>query len=385
MAALSMHCARSLFIFSSQKLRWFCTQGDSHTVHVPVMLKECLSFLAPRDGQVFIDATFGSGGHTAAILMSAKCKVYAMDRDPAAVEIARILSGRTEFKGRMFPAQGKFSEIYRVLKSHGVKNESFDGMLLDIGASTIQFEDPVRGFSFYKNGPLDMRMDVRNSSKESSSGERLPMTAADVVNSINETELIAILRQYGQEKEAVRISRAIVRARSKMPIVSTRQLAGIVTAAVRNIRTDRFSRQLHPAARTFQALRILVNDELNELQYALKTAHKLLRPGGRLVVISFHALEDSIVRHFFKETLSEVSYLRSRTKVAGKAKTSSWLPLHKKVIYPTEEEVYLNPRSRSARLRAAVKADNLVLDLTELTNLLDNNPGQSFYNGSTPQ
>ncbi|XP_068761571.1 probable methyltransferase-like protein 15 homolog [Montipora capricornis] len=334
---------------------------------------------------VFIDATFGSGGHTAAILMSAKCKVYAMDRDPAAVEIARILSGRTEFKGRMFPAQGKFSEIYRVLKSHGVKNESFDGMLLDIGASTIQFEDPVRGFSFYKNGPLDMRMDVRNASKESSSGERLPMTAADVVNSINETELIAILRQYGQEKEAVRISRAIVRARSKMPIVSTRQLAGIVTAAVRNIRTDRFSRQLHPAARTFQALRILVNDELNELQYALKTAHKLLRPGGRLVVISFHALEDSIVRHFFKETLSDVSYLRSRTKVAGKAKTSSWLPLHKKVIYPTEEEVYLNPRSRSARLRAAVKADNLVLDLTELTNLLDNNPGQSFYNGSTPQ
>ena len=182
---------------------------------------------------------------------------------------------------------------------------------------------------------------------------------------------------------AVRISRAIVRARNRIPIVSTRQLAGIVTAAVRNVRTDRFSRQLHPAARTFQALRILVNDELNELQCALKTAHRLLRPGGRLVVISFHALEDSIVRHFFKETHSEVSYSRSRTKVAGKAKTSSWLPLHKNVIYPSEEEVYLNPRSRSAKLRAAAKADNLVLDLTKITKLLHKNPGESFFNGST--
>ena len=182
----------------------------------------------------------------------------------------------------------------------------------------------------------------------------------------------------------VRISRAIVRARDRIPIVSTRQLAAIVTAAVRNVRTDRFSRQLHPAARTFQALRILVNDELNELQCALKTAHKLLCPGGRLVVISFHALEDSIVRHFFKETHSEVSYLRSRTNVTGKAKTSTWLPLHKKVIYPSDEEVYLNPRSRSAKLRAAAKADNLVLDLTELTNLLDNNTGQTFHNGTSP-
>lgn len=316
--------------------------------------------------------------------MSAKCKVYALDRDPAAIEIADILSERQEFKGRMFPVLGKFSEIYKVLKSHGVKNESVNGMLLDIGASSIQFEDPDRGFSFYKNGPLDMRMDVRNASKEGKDGERLPMTAADVVNSINETELTAVLRQYGQEKEAVRVSRAIVRARDKVPIVSTRQLAAIVTAAIRKVRTDRFSRHLHPAARTFQALRILVNDELNELQCALKTAHKLLCPGGRLVVISFHTLEDSIVRHFFKETHSEVSYLRSRTKVAGKAKTSSWLPLHKKVIYPTDEEVYLNPRSRSAKLRAASKADNLIFDLTELTNLLDKNSGETFFNGSSP-
>lgn len=169
-----------------------------------------------------------------------------------------------------------------------------------------------------------------------------------------------------------------------MPILFTRQLAAIVTAAVRYNRSDRFSRHLHPAARTFQALRILVNDELNELQCALRTAHKLLCPGGRLVVISFHALEDSIVRHFFKESNSEVNYLRSRTKVAGKAKASTWLPLHKKVIYPSDEEVYLNPRSRSAKLRAAAKADNLVLDLTELTNLLNKNPGQTFYNGTSP-
>lgn len=156
--------------------------------------------------QVFVDATFGSGGHTAAILMSAKCKVYALDRDPAAIEIANILSERTEFKGRMFPVLGKFSEIYKVLKCHGVKNESVNGMLLVIGASSIQFDDPDRGFSFYKNGPLDMRMDVQNATREGEDGERLPMTAADVVNSINETELTAVLRQYGQEKEAGRKS-----------------------------------------------------------------------------------------------------------------------------------------------------------------------------------
>lgn len=152
--------------------------------------------------KVFIDATFGSGGHSAAILMSAKCKVFALDRDPAAIEIADILSERSEFKGRLFPVLGKFSNIYNILKSHGVKNESVNGMLLDIGASSIQFDDPDRGFSFYKNGPLDMRMDVRNVTKEGEKGERLPLTAADVVNSINETELTAVLRQYGQEKEA---------------------------------------------------------------------------------------------------------------------------------------------------------------------------------------
>ena len=152
--------------------------------------------------KVFIDATFGSGGHSAAILMSAKCKVFALDRDPAAIEIADILSERSEFKGRLFPVLGKFSNIYNILKSHGVKNESVNGMLLDIGASSIQFDDPDRGFSFYKNGPLDMRMDVRNVTKEGAKGERLPMTAADVVNSINETELTAVLRQYGQEREA---------------------------------------------------------------------------------------------------------------------------------------------------------------------------------------
>ena len=134
--------------------------------------------------------------------MSAKCKVFALDRDPAAIEVADILSERPEFKGRMFPVLGKFSQIYKVLKSHGVKNESVNGMLLDIGASSIQFEDPDRGFSFYKSGPLDMRMDVQNVTREGKSGERLPMTAADVLNSINETELTAVLRQYGQEKEA---------------------------------------------------------------------------------------------------------------------------------------------------------------------------------------
>lgn len=152
--------------------------------------------------QVFIDATFGSGGHSVAILSSAKCKVYALDRDPSAIEIADIISERPEFKGRLTPIWGKFSQIYEILQSQGIKNESVNGMLLDIGASSIQFDDPVRGFSFYKDGPLDMRMDVKSISSERDGNRRLPMTAADVVNSINETELTAVLRQYGQEKEA---------------------------------------------------------------------------------------------------------------------------------------------------------------------------------------
>jgi len=151
--------------------------------------------------QIFIDATFGSGGHSAAILSSASCKVYALDRDPSAIEIANILSERPEFKGKLFPILGKFSNIYKLLQGHGIKNESVDGMLLDIGASSVQFDDPDRGFSFYKDGPLDMRMDVRNISCERGD-KQLLMTAADVVNSINETELTAVLRQYGQEKEA---------------------------------------------------------------------------------------------------------------------------------------------------------------------------------------
>ena len=152
--------------------------------------------------KVFIDATFGSGGHSAGILMSAKCKVFALDRDPSAVEIANILSERPEFKGRLFPLLVKFSQIYEILKSKGVKSESVHGMLLDIGASSMQFEDPERGFSFCKDGPLDMRMDTHNFSSDQGDQNRLPITAADVVNSINETELTAILRQYGQEKEA---------------------------------------------------------------------------------------------------------------------------------------------------------------------------------------
>ncbi|PFX12141.1 putative methyltransferase-like protein 15 [Stylophora pistillata] len=235
----------------SQKLRYFCTQGDSHTVHVLVMLKECLSFLAPCDGQVSRLSPAGSACGNAFCV----CE-------------------------RMLPRVMLLIAIF----------------------------------------------------------ERYQKLSADVVNSINETELTAVLRQYGQEKEAVRISRAIAKARSKMPSLFTRQLAAIVTAAVRHSRSDRFARPIHPATRTFPALRILVNDELNELQCVLKAAHKLLRPRGRLVVISFHALEDSLVRRFFKDANSEVSYMRSRTNVAGKAKKSAGYRLTRKLFTPPERK-----------------------------------------------
>ena len=181
---------------------------------------------------------------------------------------------------------------------------------------------------------------------------------------------------------AARISRAIVHARRKEPIISTKQLASIVANTIGYGRKDKLSRFAHPATKTFQALRILVNDELNELQQALKAAQKLLCPGGRLVVISFHSLEDTIVKHFFKDAQSKVGFVRPSTKKSSTAKTSTWLPLHhKKFISPSGEEVLLNPRSRSAKLRAAAKTDSLVLDLTELTNLLDKKSNKSLLKG----
>ncbi|KXJ22523.1 putative methyltransferase-like protein 15 [Exaiptasia diaphana] len=314
---------------------------------------------------VFIDATFGAGGHSCAILKSAMCKVFAVDRDPMAIEIAQVLSTRPEYKARLVPIHGKFSQLLELAKYNQIDEETIHGVLLDVGPSSMQFDDPSRGFSVNKDGPLDMRMDGQTSCSNKRSAT---FTAADVVNTIGEQELVSVLRNYGGEKDAGRITRAIIKAREKEEIITTKQLATVVSNAVGFGRKDKLNRFAHPATKTFQALRILVNDELNELQKALKAAQKLLVPGGRLVVISFHSVEDIIVKHFLKDPPVESI---SRRKAQLSPKNSAWLPLNKKVVCPSDQELLCNPRCRSAKLRAAVKTNNTVLSLNQLTHILD--------------
>ncbi|XP_005401815.1 PREDICTED: probable methyltransferase-like protein 15 [Chinchilla lanigera] len=337
---------------------------DSDTVaelHIPVMVNEVIRCLAPQKGQVFLDMTFGSGGHTRAILQKEPdIALYALDRDPTAHEIARQLS-------QLYPTQihallGLFSQAEALLSEAGVQPGTLDGVLLDLGCSSMQLDTPERGFSFRKDGPLDMRMD----------GGRYPdmPTAADVVNALDQQALASILRRYGEEKHARKIALAIGQARAIYPITRTQQLASIVAGAFPPsaiyARKDLLQRSTHIATKTFQALRIFVNNELNELYTGLKTAQKFLRPGGRLVAISFHSLEDRIVKRFLLGiNMMERFNLNVRQKIVdsldsdreskeGKAPLM-WKMTHKKVLTPDDQEVQDNPRGRSAKLRAAIK------------------------------
>jgi len=298
--------------------------------HRPVMLEEVIAALSPRDDAIYVDATFGGGGYSAALLKRARCTVYAIDRDPAAIERGRILA--EQFHGRLTLIHGRFSEMEDLLAGHGVLEA--DGVAFDLGVSSFQFDEAERGFSFSHDGPLDMRMD-------SSKGE----SAADVVNTWPEASLADILKTYGEEKRARSVARAIVAAR---PIARTSQLAEIVERAV-----PRGGQRIHPATRTFQALRIAVNEELAELERGLAAAEHLLKAHGRLAAVSFHSLEDRIVKRF----------LFSRSGRAGTgsrhapAQTTKQQPtfrlLGKQPAMPGDEEVRANPRARSARLRAA--------------------------------
>uniref|UniRef100_A0A8I5N8M7 12S rRNA N(4)-cytidine methyltransferase METTL15 n=1 Tax=Papio anubis TaxID=9555 RepID=A0A8I5N8M7_PAPAN len=262
-------------------------------LHIPVMVDEVVRCLSPQKGQIFLDMTFGSGGHTKAILQKeSDIVLYALDRDPTAYALAEHLS-------ELYPKQiravlGQFSQAEALLMKAGVQPGTFDGILMDLGCSSMQLDTPERGFSLWKDGPLDMRMD----------GGRYPdmPTAADVVNALDQPALASILRTYGEEKHAKKIASAIVQARSIYPITRTQQLASIVAGAFPPsaiyARKDLLQRSTHIATKTFQALRIFVNNELNELYTGLKTAQKFLRPGGRLVALSFHSLEDRIIKRF---------------------------------------------------------------------------------------
>ena len=287
--------------------------------HFPVLLEETVNLLSREGEAVYVDATIGLGGHSYELLRrNPKAYLIGIDKDPNALEVAeRRLK---EFEGRFSLYQADYRDIDEVLKAEGV--EAVDGILMDLGVSMLQLKTPERGFSFMEEAPLDMRMDPR---------QRL--TAYDVVNRYSERELARIIREYGEERFAPRIARAIVQYRRKKPIETTRELAEIVERAV----PKGFYRRIHPATKTFQAIRIEVNRELEHLKEALLKIPNLLKVGGRVAVISFHSLEDRIVKHTFRHFEKE-GLLRVLTK---------------KPITPSEEEIRKNPPSRSAKLRAA--------------------------------
>ncbi|XP_069030186.1 12S rRNA N4-methylcytidine (m4C) methyltransferase [Embiotoca jacksoni] len=328
--------------------------------HTPVMLKEVLHYLDIQPAQVVLDMTFGGGGHTKAILNAVpEVTVLALDRDPTAISLAQQLA--KEHSGRVKPLLGRFSELESLLSS--VKPASVDAVLLDAGCSSMQMDLAERGFALSKDGPLDMRMD----------GDRYPdmPCAADVVNTLDQQALASILTAYGEERHARKIASAIVEARRVNPITRTQQLASVVAgsfpAAVVYARKDRLRRPAHVATKTFQALRILVNDELNELHAGLCAARTVLKPGGRLCVVTFHSLEDRLVKRFLQgEDLSNLDryHFSPRKQGTRKEKVSEgkreggsvhWLPLRRKVITPEKDDVRDNPRGRSAKLRAALR------------------------------
>jgi 16S rRNA (cytosine1402-N4)-methyltransferase len=295
--------------------------------HVPVLLDEVLQYLNVRAGGVIADATVGLGGHSSEIAkrLGAKGRLICFDRDPQAMELAkaRMEEVRAELADAMPEVVYQprtFSELASVIEPG-----SLDGLLADFGVSSLQLDEAQRGFSFRLDGPLDMRMDTRG-------GLHGGETAGQVVNQEDENELADLIYEFGEERRSRRIARAIVRAR---PISTTAELAEIVSAAAPSMKGDK----IHPATRTFQALRIRVNDELGEIRSLLASAPSLLKPGGRLVLISFHSLEDRLVKDALRE--------------AGRNRIFEVLT--KKPVVAEEQEQMRNPRSRSAKLRAAEK------------------------------
>ncbi|WP_119459083.1 16S rRNA (cytosine(1402)-N(4))-methyltransferase RsmH [Rhodospirillaceae bacterium SYSU D60014] len=306
--------------------------------HQPVLLQEVTEALALRDGGVYVDGTFGAGGYARALLEAADCTVWGIDRDPEAITGAAELARR--FPGRLHLVQGRFADMVELLQSRGVAEA--DGIALDLGVSSMQLDEAERGFSFRADGPLDMRM------------ERAGESAADVVNRMDERELADVIFHLGEERKARAIARAIVAARAEAPITRTSQLAEIVRRTVRAGAKGRPD-MIDPATRTFQALRIHVNDELGQIERGLVAAETLLRAGGRLVVVSFHSLEDRRVKTFLRQR-SDRAPRQSRhlpVDTGEAARAPSFRLLSSGAVTPTAVEIERNPRARSARLRAA--------------------------------
>jgi len=303
--------------------------ADRAGAHVPVLLSEAIAALAPRDDALYVDGTFGAGNYSRALLEAARCRVVAIDRDARAVARGAVLQQR--YPGRLTVIEGRFGEMEGVLASLGIT--AVAGIALDLGVSSDQLDDPARGFSFRADGPLDMRM--------SNTG----ITAAELVNSLSETALADLIYVYGEERHARRVARAIVAARAKAPLTRAGELAALVRRVVPT------AGGIDGATRTFQALRIEVNDELGELDRALLAAERLLEPGGRLAIVSFHSLEDRRVKEFLRARSGASAPSRHRPAIA--APPPSFTLITRKPVRPSAAELAHNPRARSARLRAA--------------------------------
>ena len=307
--------------------------NPNYQKHFPVMLPEVLQAISPKDGEIYVDATFGNGGYSEAILNVAKCKVIALDRDPnvlpRAQELKNQYGDRFEFRAGQF---GDFADLV---------GETINGAVFDIGVSSMQLDEADRGFSFAK--------DVRMSQKGT--------TAADLVNTLSETDLADIIYNYGEEKKSRQIARKIVEYRKTKLISTTKELAEIIYTVI-----HRTPNNIDPATRTFQALRIAVNQELDELKKGLAGASLRLSSGGRLVIVDFHSLEDRIVKNYFKENSCKKEHV-SRYKENTTSDCDKLFSQVSKVILPSCKELEINPRSRSAKLRFAIKNESIIKEI----------------------
>jgi 16S rRNA (cytosine1402-N4)-methyltransferase len=304
--------------------------------HVPVLIEKVIEAIAPIDGAVMIDGTYGGGGYSRAVLAVANCQIIAVDRDPEAMERAWAHAGKDP---RLIPAPGNFGELDTIARAAG--REQVDGVMLDLGVSSFQIDEAERGFSFMRDGPLDMRM-----------GKRGP-SAADAVNRLTEGELADIFHFLGEEPAARRVARGLVYRRKQQPFETTLDLAETIERSL----GGRKGKPTHPATRSFQALRMYVNDEVGELGRALSAAERVLKPGGRLVVVTFHSIEDRMVKNFLRDRGGHAPGVSRHTPGAPKGAKPSFEVLQRKAIEPSEAETEANPRSRSARLRWALRTE----------------------------
>ncbi len=317
-------------------LKYYLQMNYEH--HIPVLLKETIALLEPRDGEVYLDCTFGAGGHTRAILESANCKVISLDRDVNVKVFAQEL--KKEFGDRFIFENARFADLDKVLESHGIGK--VDGILMDLGFSSMQVDTPRRGFSFQADGPLDMRMDNEG------------LTAEEFVNEFSEEEIANIIFKFGDERKSRAIARAICTAREKEKITTTLKLAEIIKDA-----TGHYHDNINPATRTFQAIRIFINNEFEELKSGLQKAKDKLKENGRVVVITFHSGEDVIVKDFFRTYTGGANLGFSRYSPASLLTPTYVLDemelLTHKPIVASDEEIEMNFRARSAKIRAAKK------------------------------